>query len=215
MRFLCWNITVMHNDYCRSWWEETWFWFFSLSFAAANSTNVFYDFTASLYGISFLPFISKCIACTMMFVCRRTASLRCLTYDFPEKKIWQKIYYKNNINLVSRMTFFLLFMSEFFDEILRNLFDHIIQKSQHAFCKIRISTKHHHDHEKDWCEIVFDGQIGGKRKFLLTLQSATPVSNRSMKLSTLIKSSGYNVLSHSAKSSRIAYKYSSLDLNGR
>lgn len=48
-----------------------------------------------------------------------------------------------------------------------------------------------------------------------TLHKATPVSKRSIKLSTLINSSGYNVLSHSAKSSRIAYKYSSLDLNGR
>lgn len=51
--------------------------------------------------------------------------------------------------------------------------------------------------------------------FRLTLHRATPVSKRSMKFSTLIFNSGYNVLSHSARSSRIAYKYSSLDLNGR
>lgn len=49
----------------------------------------------------------------------------------------------------------------------------------------------------------------------LTLHNATPVSSRSIKLSTLIRSSGYIVFIHSAKSSRIAYKYSSLDLNGR
>lgn len=36
-----------------------------------------------------------------------------------------------------------------------------------------------------------------------------------MKLSTLIRKSGYMVFIHSAKSSRIAYRYSSLDLNGR
>lgn len=36
-----------------------------------------------------------------------------------------------------------------------------------------------------------------------------------MKLFVLMRSSGYSMLSHSAKSSRIAYKYSSLDLNGR
>lgn len=51
--------------------------------------------------------------------------------------------------------------------------------------------------------------------FWLTLHNATPVSNRSMKFSVLILSSGYIVFSHSAKSSRIAYKYSSLDLKGR
>lgn len=49
----------------------------------------------------------------------------------------------------------------------------------------------------------------------LTLHNATPVSNRSMKFSVLISNAGYKVFSHSAKSSRIAYKYSSLDLNGR
>ena len=48
-----------------------------------------------------------------------------------------------------------------------------------------------------------------------TLHRATPVSRRSIKFSTLMSSSGYSMFSHSAKSSFIAYKYSSLDLNGR
>lgn len=54
----------------------------------------------------------------------------------------------------------------------------------------------------------------GKSFVTLTLHRATPVSSLSIKLSRLILSSGYRAFSHSARSSFIAIRYSSEDLNG-
>ena len=133
MCFLCWNITAMHNDYYRGWWEETWFWFFPLSSRSLQTREMFFMILLRLFMAFLSSHSSECIACTLMFVCRRTVRLRCLTYDFPEKNLTEDLLQKQHKSHLKN-DFFLLFMSgSFFDEILRNFSSFIFNLKNYSF----------------------------------------------------------------------------------